>query len=70
MFQIIWVFYMLIIIKKIKFYGQKIYKIPFRSNIKITNNKLLYLIKIIIYIFLNKKNGNIIKTIPTEETIN
>ena len=32
-------YFMLMIIKKIKFYGQKNYKIPFRSNIKINNNK-------------------------------
>ena len=47
----------------------KNYKIPFRSNLKIIDNKLIASNQNNIIYFLNKKNGNILKLIPTEETI-
>ena len=47
----------------------KNYKIPFRSNLKITDGKLVIAdINNRIY-FINKKNGERIKFIPTEENI-
>ena len=47
----------------------KNYKIPFRSNIKIVNNKIAAANQNNILYFFNKKNGDILKTIPTEETL-
>ena len=45
----------------------KNYKIPFRSNIKVFNNKLVLQIKITIY-FIDKTSGDKLNLIPTEET--
>ena len=47
----------------------KNYKIPFRSNIKIVNSKIVAANQNNILYFFNKKNGDILKTIPTEETL-
>ena len=47
----------------------KNYKIPFRSNLKVVNNKLITSNQNNDLYFLNKKNGELIKFIPTEETI-
>ena len=47
----------------------KNYKIPFRSNMKIVNNKIVAANQNNILYFFNKKNGDILKTIPTEETL-
>ena len=47
----------------------KNYRIPFRSNIKIFENKLIVANQNNTLFFINKKNGDILKSIPTEETI-
>ena len=47
----------------------KYYKVPFRSNIKLTNGKLLAANQSNILFFFDKNTGDILKTIPTEETI-
>ena len=47
----------------------KNYKKPFRSNIKIIDNKILASNEKNDLIIFNKRDGNIIKKIPTEETI-
>jgi outer membrane protein assembly factor BamB len=47
----------------------KNYKIPFRSNLKISNNKLIAVNQNNNLFFLNKKNGEILTSIPTEKTI-
>ena len=47
----------------------KNYKIPFSSNLKILIKIFLHQIKIIIFLILDKKNGNIYKKIPTEEVL-
>ena len=47
----------------------KNYKIPFRSNLKISNNFLITSNQNNDLLFFNINNGNIIKTIPTEETL-
>ena len=44
-------------------------KIPFRSNIKITNNFIITADQNNNLYFFDKKNGNLFSTIPTEETI-
>tara|TARA_Y100000768_G_scaffold388121_2_gene382300 strand:+ start:364 stop:1689 length:1326 start_codon:yes stop_codon:yes gene_type:complete len=55
--------------KKNKIVWAKNIKIPFRSNLKIKNNKLITADeKNNIYLF-DKKNGDIIKLFPTEETL-
>ena len=55
--------------KKDKILWAKNYKIPFQGNSKISNNKLITSNQNNnLYIF-NKNNGEIIKLIPTEETI-
>lgn len=46
----------------------KNYKIPFSSNIKISKNKLILANQNNTLFFINKKNGEILKSIPTEET--
>ena len=46
----------------------KNYKIPFRSNLKIINNKLIASNQNDQLFFFDKKNGQIIKSIPSEET--
>lgn len=45
------------------------YKIPFRSNLKVINNKLITSNQNNDLYFFNKKNGELINFIPTEETI-
>ncbi len=47
----------------------KNYKIPFRSNLKLFKNKLITSDQNNNLYFFDKKNGNIIKLFPTEETI-
>jgi len=47
----------------------KNYKIPFRSNLKIFNNKIIASNQNNNLFFFNKINGDLIKFIPTEETI-
>ena len=44
-------------------------KIPFRSNLKIKNNKLITADEKNNLYFFDKANGNLIKLIPTEETL-
>jgi outer membrane protein assembly factor BamB len=55
--------------KENKVLWAKKYKVGFRSNVKISNNKLITSSENNDLIFFNKKNGDIIKLIPTEETI-
>jgi len=55
--------------KENKVLWAKKYKVGFRSNIKISNNKLITSSENNDLIFFNKKNGDVIKLIPTEETI-
>ena len=47
----------------------KTYKIPFRSNLKIFNNKIIASNQNNNLFVLDKNNGDLIKFIPTEETI-
>ena len=47
----------------------KDFKIPFKSNLKIFNNMIIAANHKNNIFFFNKKNGEIIKSIPTEETI-
>jgi outer membrane protein assembly factor BamB len=47
----------------------KNYKIPFRSNLKIINDQIIAANQNNYLYFFNKKNGESIKFIPTEETI-
>ncbi len=56
------------------FYKNKIiwaknYKIPFRGNLKIFENKLIATNQNNSLFFFDKSDGNILRTIPTEETI-
>ena len=56
------------------YYNKKIlwaknFKIPFRSNLKIFKNKLILSNQNNHLYFINKNNGNILKLIPTEETV-
>ena len=55
--------------KNNKILWAKNYKIPFRSNLKILDNKIMVSNQNNNLYFLNKKSGNILKLIPTEETI-
>ena len=55
--------------KKNEILWAKNYKVPFRSNIKISNNKLISANLNNDLLFLNKVNGELLATIPTEETI-
>ena len=55
--------------KKNKVIWAKNYKIPFRSNLKIFQDKLLASNQNNNLYFLNKNSGDIINQIPTEETI-
>ena len=48
--------------------GKK-YKVGFRSNIKILNDKLITSDENNNLFFFNKENGEVLKLIPTEETI-
>ena len=45
------------------------YKVPFRSNLKVLGNKLIASNQDNTLFFFNKKNGDILKKIPTEETV-
>ena len=47
----------------------KNYKIPFRSNLKISENKLIAANQNNILYFFDKKNGEVLNIIPTEETL-
>ena len=47
----------------------KNYKIPFRSNLKLSKNKLIASNQNNNLYFFSKKNGNMLNLIPTEETI-
>ncbi|MBD1138369.1 PQQ-binding-like beta-propeller repeat protein [Pelagibacterales bacterium SAG-MED41] len=47
----------------------KNYKIPFRSNLKLINTKLISADQNNNLYFFEKKNGNTVKLIPTEETL-
>ena len=56
------------------YYNKKIlwaknFKIPFRSNLKIFKDKLILSNQNNHLYFVNKNNGNILKLIPTEETV-
>ena len=56
------------------YYNKKIlwaknFKIPFRSNLKIFKNKLILSNQNNHLYFINKNNGDILKLIPTEETV-
>ena len=53
---------------KNKIIWAKNYKVPFRSNLKIINNKLIASNQNDQLFFFDKKNGQIIKSIPSEET--
>ena len=54
---------------KNKILWAKNYKIPFRSNIKIFEDKLILSNQNNHLFFINKNNGDILRLIPTEETI-
>lgn len=54
--------------KNNKILWAKNYKIPFRSNMKIFENKLITSNQNNNLYFFNKTNGNLLKLIPTEET--
>jgi len=47
----------------------KNYKVPFRSNLKLSINKLIASDQNNNLFFFDKKNGNLLKSIPTEETV-
>lgn len=55
--------------KEDKIIWAKNYKIPFRSNLKIFKNKLIAADQNNNLIFFDKINGNILKLLPTEESI-
>ena len=55
--------------KKNKVIWAKNYKVPFRSNLKLFQDKLLVSNQNNNLFFLNKYSGDILKLIPTEETI-
>lgn len=55
--------------KKNKLIWAKNYNIPFRSNLKIINNKLICVNQNNELVILDKKNGDVLKLIPTEEII-
>tara|TARA_Y100000768_G_scaffold352236_1_gene303659 strand:+ start:6043 stop:7365 length:1323 start_codon:yes stop_codon:yes gene_type:complete len=54
--------------EKNKILWAKNYKIPFRSNIKVTKDKLILANEKNTLFFINKKNGETLKIIPTEES--
>ena len=54
---------------KNKILWAKNFKIPFRSNIKIFKNKLILSNQNNHLYYIDKNNGNILKLIPTEETV-
>ena len=47
----------------------KNFKIPFRSNLKISRNKIIAASQNNDLYFINKENGNLLKLVPTEENI-
>ena len=55
--------------KKNQILWAKNHKIPFRSNLKISENRIIAANQNNDLLFFNKLNGDIIKLIPTEETI-
>ena len=55
-------------IKLKKILWAKNYKIPFRSNLKIQNNKIYTSNQNNDFLVINRKNGEILKRIPTEES--
>jgi outer membrane protein assembly factor BamB len=55
--------------KQNKIKWAKDYKIPFRSNLKLSNNNLIAANQNNSLIFFNKINGELIKLLPTEETV-
>ena len=55
--------------KSKKILWAKNYKIPFRSNLKILDNKIVASNQNNNLYFFSKQNGNILKLIPTEDTI-
>ena len=54
---------------KKKILWAKQYKVPFRSNLKISNDKLITSNQDNDLIFFNKYDGNILKLLPTEENV-
>ncbi len=56
-------------IKNENFLWAKNYKIPFRSNIKIFKEKIITSTQNNNLLFLDKKTGDILRLIPTEETV-
>ena len=56
-------------IEERKILWAKNYKIPFRSNIKISSNKIILANQNNSIYFINKNDGEILSTIPTEESI-
>ncbi len=54
---------------KTKVLWAKNYKIPFRSNLKLNNELLIAANQNNTLFFFNKQNGEIVKKIPTEETL-
>ena len=55
--------------QKNKIIWAKNYKIPFKSNIKIYDNKILTSNQNNNFYFFNKNNGEVLRLIPTEETL-
>ncbi len=56
-------------IKESKILWAKDFKIPFRSNLKILNDKIILANQNNDLYFVNKRNGDLIKQIPTEENV-
>lgn len=55
-------------IERKKILWAKNYKIPFRSNIKITSSKIILANQNNSIYFINKSNGELLSTVPTEES--
>ena len=55
--------------KKNKIIWAKNYKVPFRSNLKISDNKLMAVSQNNNLYFYDKETGDVLSSIPTEETI-
>ncbi len=55
--------------KKNKIIWAKNYKVPFNSNLKTLDDKIVASNQINELLFFDRKNGNLLKSIPTEETI-
>lgn len=56
-------------IKKNKYLWAKKNKVPFRSNLKLSKNKLITSDQNNNFYFFDKKTGKLLKMIPTEETV-